>query len=332
MSDISGAFDHVFSAFLLAKLRALGIPDSLLDFLAAYLAPRNAHVVVGGERSANFTIENSVFQGTVLGPILRNAFFADVVFSARAYGGQESLFADDLSIFHEFDRLENDETILQVLENTRKSVHAWGDRHRVAFDASKEDMCIIHPIWHSDGSFVFLGITFDANLSMANDIAELVKRCRPKIRAIIRARRYYSMHQILNLFKTHIWGMLEYHTSAIYHACDTHIDKIDRLQNSFLDELGLTAKEALLEFNFAPLNSRRDIAMLAVLHRRVLGQMHRDFDKLLPFRSSSDSRKHNKQLIAAPHVNNFQPFNPKLLSERLFWRSTIDLVRARFFR
>ena len=100
--------------------------------------------------------------------------------------------------------------------------------------------------------------------------------------------------------------MLEYHATAIYHTFDMHIDKIDRLQNSFLDELGLTAKEALMEFNFAPLNSSRDIAMLAVLHRRVLGQMHRDFDKLLPFYSSSDSRKHNKQLIAAPHVNNFQ--------------------------
>ena len=70
------------------------------------------------------------------------------------------------------------------------------------------------------------------------------------------------MHQMLNLFETHMWGMLEYHTSAIYRACDTHIDKIDRLQNAFLDELGLTAKEELMEFNFAPLNSRRDIAML----------------------------------------------------------------------
>ena len=40
MSDISGAFDHVCTAFLLAKLRALALPDSILDFLASFLAPR----------------------------------------------------------------------------------------------------------------------------------------------------------------------------------------------------------------------------------------------------------------------------------------------------
>ena len=42
---------------------------------AVALAPRTAHVVVGGTRSHDFTIENSVFQGTVLGPVLWNCFF-----------------------------------------------------------------------------------------------------------------------------------------------------------------------------------------------------------------------------------------------------------------
>ena len=83
-SDISGAFDPVFTPFLLAKLRSLGIPDSILDFLQAYLAPRIAHVAIGGERSEDFVIENSVYQGTVLGPMLWNTFSMDVIFAARS--------------------------------------------------------------------------------------------------------------------------------------------------------------------------------------------------------------------------------------------------------
>ena len=63
---------------------------AFVDFLASYLAPRSAHVVVGNTRSQDFTIENSVFQGTVLGPILWNVFFSDVVHAARIGGGRES--------------------------------------------------------------------------------------------------------------------------------------------------------------------------------------------------------------------------------------------------
>ena len=85
----------------------------------------------------------------------------DVISAARAYGGSESLFADDLSIFQEFDRGDDDNIILRKLERTRKSVHAWGHRNRVAFDASKEHMTILHPIWHNDDPFVLLGIKFD---------------------------------------------------------------------------------------------------------------------------------------------------------------------------
>ena len=41
-----------------------------------------------------------IFQGTVLGPTLWNCFFADVSANARAHGGMEILFADDLVVHH----------------------------------------------------------------------------------------------------------------------------------------------------------------------------------------------------------------------------------------
>ena len=204
MSDISGAFDRVCTAFLLAELRALAHPDSILDFLAAFLAPRTAHVVVGGTRSNDFTIENSVFQGTVLGPILWNCFIMDVIFAARSRGGREALFADDLSIFQTFDRHECDVHIASEMQQTRRCVHEWGARNRVAFESSKEHIVTVHPIFHGEDVFVFLGVTFDTNLSMSSDVKELFRRCKPKIKSILRARRYYSLRDTINLFKTHI--------------------------------------------------------------------------------------------------------------------------------
>ena len=70
LSDISGAFDRVFKIYLLAKLYAVGVGSTYLNFLDAYLAPREGKVVVQGVSSDTFVLDNQVFQGTVLGPPL----------------------------------------------------------------------------------------------------------------------------------------------------------------------------------------------------------------------------------------------------------------------
>ena len=65
------------------------------------------NVVVQGKLSVDMIIDNSVFQGTVLGPSLWNSFFADVCIPAKSTGGREAMFADDLNVFQEFDRSED---------------------------------------------------------------------------------------------------------------------------------------------------------------------------------------------------------------------------------
>ena len=114
LGDISGAFDRVYKDYLLAKLQASGIGARYLNFLDAYLQSRKAVVAVEGVISDEIEIANTVFQGTVLGPPLRNVFFGDVTQPAASTGGNPSLFADDLSVFQKFDRfVENSEIIQQ---------------------------------------------------------------------------------------------------------------------------------------------------------------------------------------------------------------------------
>ena len=122
LGDISGAFDRVFKDYLLAKLQAANVGPRYLNFLDSYLQPRRAQVVVEGVASDTFEISNTVFQGTVLGPPLWNTFFSDVALTVDACPGDadSSLFVDDLSIFQKFDRLENDETILNTIRRNRE--------------------------------------------------------------------------------------------------------------------------------------------------------------------------------------------------------------------
>ena len=138
LSDISGAFDRVFKPYLLAKLQHFGVGPDFLNFIDAYLSPRVGQVVVQGQRSCDMDLSNSVFQGTVNGPPLWNAFFSDVSVPAASTGGQEAMFADDLNVFKEFDQHVPLDQVTNDLQKCRGKVHKWGAANRVSFDPSKE--------------------------------------------------------------------------------------------------------------------------------------------------------------------------------------------------
>ena len=54
---------------------------------------------------------------------------------------------------------------------------------------------------------------------------------------------------------------------AIFHSSTYLLVKFDRLQVSFLKEIGLSEEEAFLQYNVAPLGLRRNIGMLGLLER-----------------------------------------------------------------
>lgn len=68
--DISKAFDRVWHAGLVHKLKAAGITGSLLDWFRNYLSNRKQRVVLPGVESKWNYIHAGVPQGSILGPLL----------------------------------------------------------------------------------------------------------------------------------------------------------------------------------------------------------------------------------------------------------------------
>ena len=130
LSDISGAFDRVKTTKLLAKMRRLGICETLMAFFEDYLAPREAHVAVDGAQSFVFVLLNMIFQGTVFGPCLWNIFFADVHGPAEQNGAKERRFADDLSCSKEFAGTVANEDVLTDMRRSQADIHDGGDETR----------------------------------------------------------------------------------------------------------------------------------------------------------------------------------------------------------
>ena len=60
-------------------------------------------------------------------------------------------------------------------------------------------------------------------------------------------------------------------TPAMYHAQPNVLALLDRIQDNFLDEVGLSAESGLHDYSLAPLSARRDTAMLGVLFKSARG-------------------------------------------------------------
>ena len=114
---------------------------------------------------------------------------------------------------------------------------------------------------------------------MCDAVHEVMQEASWKLASILRAATYFSAEDIIGLYKSKVLSYIEFRTPAIYHACSSAAEPLDKLQQRFLSDVGITETEALLIFNLAPLQARRDIAMLGVIHRRNVGKGPAHFQK-----------------------------------------------------
>ena len=115
--------------------------------------------------------------------------------------------------------------------------------------------------------FKLYGVTFDAKLVMTNMVALLRNRMNAKLLALFQVRRYYSVKQMFSMYKSQMLGTVEWCTAGIFHCTKTLLHEIDGIQSRFLTFMGVLVYDAYIEFNLAPLELRRKIAMLGFIFR-----------------------------------------------------------------
>ena len=282
-SDVSGAFDRVSTERLMSKLHRQRLDLEILEVLCSWLRQRRAHVVVSGSSSNEMSLKNMIYQGTVLGPILWNTFFEDSRPAINECFFGEVVFADDLNSYRYYPGSTPDESIHASMLSCQKELHRWGDANQATFDPSKESQHIMTLDGPSGTCFKLLGVLFDDGLAMSEAVSQLVVEAGWKLlRSLVRTHRYYSDAELVLLYKSHLLGFLEYRTPAIYHATCVVLERLDRLQTRFLEKAGINEVDALVHLNLAPLSVRRDIAMLGMIHRTVLGKGPSHFKALFP--------------------------------------------------
>ena len=136
--DIAGAFDRVRHKGLLAKLEQLDVTGRLLELFSTYLYGRSLRVVVSGCTSATFPVETSVPQGSILGPLLWNIYFNDLLQCLSV----ASAYADDCTPSHSYTR-EEAANVIDATNRKLDDILAWSRRWQVKFAAEKTQAILI---------------------------------------------------------------------------------------------------------------------------------------------------------------------------------------------
>ena len=172
-SDVSGAFDNVCSRLLLRKINNY-FSANILRTLASWLDGRKANVCINGTESTTFSMDNMVYQGTVLGPLLWNLFFADTQYLVSSRHFDSIVYAADLNVYKSFANDTSNESIFTELNNMQSHLHSWDSANFISIDGIKESKHITSRRSSSGSDFRILGYLFDCKLSMSGCIHETV--------------------------------------------------------------------------------------------------------------------------------------------------------------
>ena len=99
--NISKAFDRVWHAGLLHKLKSYGIPGQILGVIFSFLSNRRLRVALDGKSSQEYPVNAGVPQGPILGPTIFllyiNDFPDDVIYDV-------AICADDTTLYSKCDQ------------------------------------------------------------------------------------------------------------------------------------------------------------------------------------------------------------------------------------
>ena len=274
MLDVKKAYDSVWRAGLLEKLRSVGVSGRMFSWLQAFLKSRRSRVAFQQQISEWRHTQFGVPQGSPLSPLLFNVFVASV-FSKVSI--RKTLFADDMAVFVTGKDIK---TLSKNISKQLRAVSSWARRWRVEFNVQKCCSTLLtrvrsapDPTIYFQGELLsfnatpkYLGMTFDRQLRWKphlENIHQSATRTFDFLDRIASTQTKISQKTLLNIYKSCARPKLEYACQIWNDASDQlKYRLIDSLQHSVLTRIfrvtRSTGTEALqVETSIPPLELRR---------------------------------------------------------------------------
>ena len=222
--DISKAFDRVWHAGLLHKLKSYGISGQIFGLISSFLSNRWLWVVLDGKSSQEYPVNAGVPQGSILGPTLFllyiNDLPDDVICNIAIYADDTTLYSKCNQASDMWQQLELASELESDLSDTVDWGRKWlvdfnaGKSQLVSFDRSKNtgaiDVKMDGSVLEEKKTFKMLGLTFSSKLDWGSYIVSIAKTASKKIGALIRSMKCLSPEVALYLYKSTIQPCMEY--------------------------------------------------------------------------------------------------------------------------
>ena len=277
--DISKAFDRVWHADFLHKLKSYGISGQIFGLISSFHSNRQLRVVLDGESSQEYPVNAGVPQGSILGPTLFLLYINDLPDDVIC---NIAIYADDTTLYSKCDQASDLWQQLELaseLESNLRDTVDWGRRWLVDFNAGKTQLALFDrskntgaidvkmdlSVLEEKTSFKMLGLTFSSKLNWSSYIVSIAKTASKKIGALIRSMKFLSPEVALYYYKSTIRPCIEYccHVSAGAPSC--YLELLDKLQKWICRTVG-PSLAACLE----PLAHRGNVASLKVVSATFL--------------------------------------------------------------
>ena len=289
--DISKAFDRVWHAGLLHKLKSYGISGQIFGLISSFLSNRRLRVVLDGKSSQEYPVNAGVPRGSILGPTLFllyiNDLPDDVICNIAIYADDTTLYSKCNQASDLWQQLELASELESDLRDTVDWGRKWlvdfnaGKTQLVSFDRSKNtgaiDVKMDGSVLEDKTSFKMLGLTLSSKLDWGSYIVSIAKTASKKIGALIRSMKFLSPEVALYLYKSTIRPCMEYCCHVWAGAPSCYLVLLDKLQKRTCRTVGPSLAASL-----EPLAHRRNVASLSLFYRYYFGRCSSELVQLVP--------------------------------------------------
>lgn len=354
--DLSAAFDTVDHQTLLDVLhRRFAVDSTPLQWFKSYLTDRSQSFFVDGAQSAVITVDCSVPQGSVLGPLEFISYTEDVADVFRRNLVRHHLFADDKQLYRSGKisdigriRLHLSQCILDVRDwcssrrlqlNPHKTELVWfGSRSNLRKLASTDlSLTVGDDVIKPVTVVRDLGVLVDAELTMKHHISRVVSSCFFQLRRLRQIRRSVGEEVTKRLVTALILSRLDYCNAVLAGLPQSTLQPLQRVQNAAARLVSDTKPRdhispVLAQLHWLPVNQRITYKLCLLMHLVHVKHCPDYLNNLVHLTADSATRP---GLRSASRLSYRKPALASKFSERAFsyagpaaWNSLPDHIQS----
>ena len=246
--DLSAAFDTIDHGILLSRLHtSFGISGTVYKWFESYLSNRTNRVKILDKYSDTTVLQYGVPQGSVLGPVLFTLYTEPLSDIIKLFEYLYHFYADDSQLYKSFP-VKNLLNEVHRTEECINHVQIWMNDNMLGLNGPKTEYMILGKTstlknltkinLNLNGSVINptknvknLGIMFDEELTMSDQVSSLCKTMFYGIKKISTYRKYMTQEVAEKLMVSLVLSKMDYCNCLLAGLPNVLIQKLQYVQN-----------------------------------------------------------------------------------------------------